>query len=195
MVNWGQALAGAGSLLGGAASVASIFAGKNAQEANARALRQITDLSQTGAEGILSQTAPLRAVTAGTLFNRLTGGPIEAAPEREAIEGQFTRARENILATTPSRGGQLNRMLADVEVGRAQSVAGLESDLRKRAFEDALRIGFQVAPATVFPTFQGLAGTFGGLAGQGMELQAAGGAGLGQIAAIGSLLAMKQGKK
>ncbi|OFX03530.1 MAG: hypothetical protein A3E78_08220 [Alphaproteobacteria bacterium RIFCSPHIGHO2_12_FULL_63_12] len=199
MGSTGTVLAGAGSLLGGAASIASVIAGKNAQQENTRALRQLTDLSTTGAEGILSQTAPLRSATALSLFDTLTGGRNENlrvfAPEREAVESQFGRARESIIATTPARGGQLNRALADVEVARAQSVSGLETDVRKRAFEDALRIGFQVAPSTVFSTFQGATGTLASLAGQGAELQAAGGAGLGQVAAVGALLAMKQGKK
>ena len=199
MGSTGTVLAGAGSLLGGAASIASVISGKNAQEANTRAMRQILDTSTTSAEGILGQTAPLRSATAATLFDVLTGGRNENlrvfAPEREAIESQFGRARENIIATTPARGGQLNRTLADVEIARAQSVSGLESDVRKRAFEDALRIGFQVAPATVFPSFQGATSTLATLAGQGAELQAAGGAGLGQVAAVGALLAMKQGRR
>jgi len=196
MGSTGSILAGAGSLLGGAASIASVISGKNAAEENTRALRQITDLSTSSAEGILSQTAPLRAVTAASLFDTLTGGRNETlrvfAPEREAVESQFSRARENIIGTTPARGGQLTRALADVEVARAQSVSGLEADVRKRAFEDALRTGFQVAPATVFPTFQGATGTLAALASQGAELQAAGGAGLGQIAGLGAILAMKK---
>lgn len=199
MGSTGTVLAGAGSLLGGAASIGSVIAGKSAQERNEAALKKILNTSTASAEDILGQTAPLRSATAATLFDVLTGGRSEAlrvfAPEREAVESQFGRARENIIQTTPARGGQLTRALGDVEIARAQSVSGLETDVRKRAFEDALRIGFQVAPATVFPTFQGATGTLASLAGQGAELQAAGGAGLGQIAAIGSLLALKQGKK
>lgn len=199
MGDTGTALTGAGSLLGGAASIASVIQGKEAQEASQRALDRILRTQTTSAEGILGQTSPLRAVTAGSLFDVLTGGRNANlrvfAPEREALESQFRQARENILATTPARGGQLNKLLADTEVARAQSIGGLESNVRQRAFEDSLRIGFGAAPTAVFPAFQGATGTLAGLAGQGAQLQAAGGAGLGSLTAVGALLALKQGRK
>src|SRR3990172_8170849 len=43
-------------------------------------------------------------------------GVLEGAfrPAREALESQFGVAREQILSSVPSRGGQLNQQLADV---------------------------------------------------------------------------------
>ena len=191
----GPILGGAGSLLGGAASVGSILSGKDIQKENTAALKQLLNLQTSSAEGILGQTAPLRALTAGNLAAVLAGGRTDNlrvfAPEREGIESQFTNARENLVAGGV-RGGQLNQSLANLETARAQTVGGLESDVRRRAFEDALRVGFGAAPSTVFPTFQGSANVLANLAGQGANLQAAGGAGLGTSAGIGALLALKK---
>jgi hypothetical protein len=83
------------------------------------------------------------------------------APEREAIEAQFRRARENVLSSTPMRGGQLNRSLADLEIARAMGVSGLESDVRRQAFNQALGVGFQIPALSI----SGL-GAAGGIYGQ-----------------------------
>lgn len=192
----GAIIGGAGSLLGGAASVASVVNGKNAQEKNTKALQDLIGQTTSDATGIMRQTSPLRSLTAGNLAAVLGGGRTDQlrvfAPEREALESQFGRARDNLIGGgTP--GGQMNRSLADLEIARAQSVAGLESDVRRRAFEDSLRIGFGAAPQSVFPTFAGAGNALANLAGQGAAQASAGGAGLGQIAGLGALMAMKQG--
>lgn len=198
MGNYGAALGGAGSVLGAGASIYGTVQGKQAQEKATKALRDILGQQTSSAQGILAQTGPLRSLTATNLAEVLGGGRTDMlrvmAPEREALEAQYGRARENIIAGG-ERGGMLNRSLADLETARAQSVAGLESDVRRRAFEDALRIGFGAAPSTVFPAFQGAASTLGGMAQMGAQQQAAGGAGLGSAAAVGALLAMKGQQK
>jgi hypothetical protein len=192
----GSIIGGVGSALGGAASVASVVNGKSAQEKNTRALNDLIGQTTSDATGIMRQTSPLRSLTAGNLINVLSGGRTGNlrvfAPEREALEQQFTRADENLIANG-ARGGMLDRSRADLNIARAQAVGGLESDVRRRAFEDALRIGFGAAPAATFPTFQGAQNALAGLANAGAQQQAAGGAGLGSIAGIGALLAMKNG--
>lgn len=191
----GPILGGVGSAAGGAASIYSIIQGKNAQEANQNALNKILNSSVNSAEGIMGQTNPLRQITASSLFNVLSGNNDPNmrvfAPERESLEGQFSQARNSIISNTPNQGGQLNKSLSDLEVARAQSVAGLQSNVRQKAFEDALRTGFGVAPQTVFPAFQGATSILANQANMGAQQQAAGGAGLGSIAALGTLLSMK----
>lgn len=198
MGDLGSIIGGAGSLLGGAASIANVINGKNAQNDATSALKKLTNLNTSSAEGILGQTAPLRALTASDLAAVLAGGRTENlrvfAPEREAVEQQFSRAKDNLVAGGV-RGGQLNRGLTDLNIARAQAVSGLEADVRRRAFEDSLRIGFGVAPQTVFPAFSGSANVLANLSGQGAQEAASGGAGLGTAAGVGALLALKQGKK
>lgn len=194
----GGIIGGAGSLLGGAASVANVINGKNAQGDATEALKKLTNLNTSTAEGILGQTAPLRAITAADLASVLTGGRTGNlrvfAPERESLEQQFSRARDNLVAGG-SRGGVLTHSLNDLNIARAQSVSGLDADVRRRAFEDALRIGFGAAPQTIFPAFSGSANVLSNLANTGANEAAAGGAGLGSAAGVGALLALKNGKK
>ena len=191
----GTILGGVGAVAGGAASIASIVQGKNAQEAQQKALERILGRQTETAQGIISQTDPLRQITAASLFNTLSGNRDPNlrvfAPEREALEGQFSQARNAIIQNTPNQGGQLNKSLSDLEVARAQSVAGLQSNVRQKAFEDALRTGYGIAPQTVFPAFQGASNTLLALSNQGAAQQASGGAGLGQITALGALLSLK----
>lgn len=194
----GSIIGGVGSALGGAASVANVINGKNASSEANDALKKLLNTNTSSAEGILGQTAPLRALTSANLASVLTGGRTDNlrvfAPEREAIETQFSNAKDNLIAGG-QRGGQLNHNLADLNTARAQSVSGLEADVRRRAFEDALRIGFGAAPQAVFPAFQGSASVLANLSGQGAAEAASGGAGLGGVAGIGALLALKQGNK
>lgn len=193
----GPILGGAGVALGGAASVGSIIAGKNAQQENTDALKRLLNTQTSSAEGILGQTGPLRAQTAGNLAAVLAGGRTNNlrvfAPEREAVEQQFSRARDNLIEGG-ARGGVLTHSLNDLNIARAQTVSGQDADVRKRAFEDAIRIGFGAAPSAVFPAFQGSANILANLASQGGAQAAAGGAGLGSVAGLGALLALKNGK-
>lgn len=192
--NIGSILAGGGALLGGGASIASGLQGKSNQEKNQKALTDLLGQTTSDASGILKQTSPLRSLTAANLTAVLGGGRTDQlrvfAPEREAIESQFNQARGNIIAGgTP--GGSLQRSLADLNIGRAQAVTGLESDVRRRAFEDALRIGYGAAPSTVFPAYAGAGAAYANQANAAANQQAAAGAGLGSTAAIGALLALK----
>ena len=192
----GSILGGTGALLGAGASAFGAVQGKQAQEKATRELRNLIGQTTSDATGIMRQTSPLRSLTAGNLAAVLTGGRTDMlrvmAPEREALETQFGRARENIVAGG-TRGGMLDRNLADLDVARAQSVTGLESDVRRRAFEDALRIGYGAAPSVAFPAFSGASASLANLANAGAAQQAAGGAGLGNLAGLGALLALKQG--
>ena len=190
----GPIISGVGTGVGAGASIYGIIQGKKAQDQATKALRDILGQQTSDARGIMAQTGPLRSLTAGNLASVLAGGRTDNlrvfAPERESLEGQFTQAKNNIIAQG-ERGGMLDRSLADVNIARAQAVSGLESNVRQKAFEDALRIGYGVAPSVSFPAFQGASNTLSGLAGMGMQQQASGGAGLGSVAALGALLTMK----
>lgn len=194
----GPILGGVGGLLGGAASASSIFSGKADREKDTRALRDLIGRTTSDATGILTQTSPLRSLSVANLAAVLGGGRTENlrvfAPERETVEQQFRRADENLVAGGV-RGGALDRSRADLNIARAQTLGGMESDVRKRAFEDALRIGFGAAPSVAFPAFAGSANALSNLAAAGGARESAGGAGLGSLAGIGALLALKQGKK
>ena len=190
----GPIISGVGTGVGAGASIYGIIQGKKAQDQATKALRDILGQQTSDARGIMAQTGPLRSLTAGNLASVLAGGRTDNlrvfAPERESLEGQFTQAKNNIIAQG-ERGGMLDRSLADVNIARAQAVSGLESNVRQKAFEDALRIGYGVAPSVSFPAFQGASNTLSGLAGMGQQQQAAGGAGLGSVAALGALMTMK----
>lgn len=194
----GSALAGGGAAVGAGASIFSGIQGKKTQQQNTKALQDLIGTTTSDATGIMKQTSPLRSLTAANLAAVLGGGRTDQlqvfAPEREALESQFGRAKENLIAGG-QQGGQLNRSLNDLNIARAQSVSGLEADVRRKAFEDSLRIGFGVAPSTVFPAYQGAQGALLGLSNQGAQQQAAAGSSLGSTAAIGALLAMKGQKK
>lgn len=136
-----------------------------------RAERQETSIAeqQQGiGEQLMAQTAPLRNQTVDTLNRILAGERPENfrifAPERQAVENQFRNARENIIASTPARGGQLSRLLSDAEFARASSLGQLEADIRRQAFNQALGVGFAAAPATSLGAFQNAAQTFGTVA-------------------------------
>ena len=110
-------------------------------------------------EQLFAETGPARSGSLSLINQVLTGGrPTSMAsitiPERETIEGQFANARENIIENTPGRGGQMNNLLGQAEIGRAQAVAGLDAEIRRAAFQGAMQAGFG-APG---PAFQGAAG-------------------------------------
>lgn len=199
MGDFGSIIGGAGAAAGGAASIAQFFQGKDASDQakdllgqQSEAAQRLFNMQMANAMKLQRQTGPLRTGVAGILRGVLAGGrggPFQIfAPEREMVEQQFGRARENIVAGG-QRGGMLQRSLTDLDIGRAQTLGGMESDIRRRGFEDALRVGFGVAPSVQFPSFGGEA-----LANLGASQQASAGAGLGSIAGIGALLALKQGR-
>ncbi len=67
---------------------------------------------------------------------------------RQDLENQYPVARENILSTNPSRGGQLNNQLFNLDVARAGEVGGLRERVINNALGLASGVAFQT-PATV----------------------------------------------
>ncbi|MBI3937144.1 MAG: hypothetical protein HY323_09220 [Betaproteobacteria bacterium] len=112
------------------------------------------------------------------------------APERETLEAQFGRARENVIGTTPARGGLLTRMLGDLETERARAVTGLESDVRKAAFPMAASLAFG-APLSALPGISAAGAQFGDLAERLAQEQAGFGRTVGQTAAKIGMMAAK----
>lgn len=142
---------------------------------------------------------PETTVTEETLQPSILRGVF--APARDALELQYQAARRAIEETSPSRGGQLNRQLGDLTTQRARSVAGLEADLLKNAFQ----LAYGISTGTPGQALSGLSSIntgnaaqtllgAGGLqaqqnalaAQQGMAL----GQGLGQLAGMGAKGAM-----
>ena len=142
---------------------------------------------------LYGSTAGLRSGTVDVLNRVLAGERPEQmrvfAPERETVEQQFRRARENIVATTPNRGGQLNQLLADTDRARAQTLGGLEADVRRRAFDQALATGFQV-PTLSLAGLGSAGGIFGNAATRSAgDVAAKKGGGAGAAGSIGGAAA------
>lgn len=123
---------------------------------------------------LFQQSDPLRSFLltgqgqpTGPLADLLTQTPSNVF-ERGVLESQFGRARENILAGAPARGGQLAASLADLESQRALGVTGLAQAQQQRQIENIFRV------------FGGVTGTgqvaLGGLGQAGSTLAAAGAA-------------------
>ena len=74
----------------------------------------------------------------GMLQNLLTNPP-NVPFERDVLESQFGRARENILAGSPARGGALNTSLANLESQRALGVTGLVQSQQQQQIENMFR--------------------------------------------------------
>jgi hypothetical protein len=110
------------------------------------------------AANLYGETDTVRTALLGIFQHVLEGQRPSAmnftGPEREAIEGQFRNARENIIENTPARGGQMNQLLGQAEIGRAQAVSGLDAEIRRAALQGATQAAF----GTPGPAFQGLAG-------------------------------------
>lgn len=101
---------------------------------------------------LISQEAtPLRQALIGSTEQRLgmtpsfTPSPVglfgPQAPERQALEAQHKNARENIIGSTPARGSDLNRNLANLEMGRAGDIGALEANATNQALGLATDIG------------------------------------------------------
>ena len=114
----------------------------------------------------------------GALF-----GP--GAPEREALELGFTGAREDILSRVPARGGQLNRILSDIEVDRARSIGALEAEATREATDIATGAAFE-APRLALGGLGAAAEGFGRAATRQSQSETAKGQGIGQV--FGSIL-------
>jgi hypothetical protein len=64
------------------------------------------------------------------------------APERAALESQFSNARTAAIESSPSRGGQLSQTLAQLPEERARAISGMEADATNRALAVGSEIGF-----------------------------------------------------
>lgn len=172
-----------------AAGVAgSLFGGDGDNDAEEAAARN-SDLQARIARALFKQSAPLRADTFTTLMGVLRGKrPLNLrvfAPEREALEAQYGNVREGILSST-DRGGLQQRLLNDARIARAQGVVGLESDVRRQAFGQALGIATGM-PQIALGGLSSAAGTQAALAGINQQAQAAQGQNFGSLAALGLL--------
>ena len=102
-----------------------------------------------------TQTAPLRTATVGNLQSILSGAPASSlpayAPNRAAIEGQYSIA-ENQLRSSLPRGGLLQSSLADLIGKRAGAVSDLESAVRGGALNQAATLGVGAVPGLISGT-------------------------------------------
>lgn len=144
-------------------SLASLFGGPSGAEQNASVQNDI-------AKQLFDQSSPLRGQSLQQLLGFLQTGQIPQSLQvgldqiytqgREGLESQYNVARENILGRTPSRGGQLNALLADLEGSRASQVGRLGADLTAQ-YEYPLR-------TNLFSAATGLGTNQGSLALQGL---------------------------
>ncbi len=131
---------------------------------------------------------------------------------REELEDQYNVARENVLSRIPTRGGELNERLTDLESARAGAVGRLETDisaqeqqqrlgfltgteipLRSQIFSAALSLGQGVAPQVI--SGFGTAGALQGGAAGNLNTSAGGFTRLGQVALAEQLEREKRSKE
>ena len=123
--------------------------GNRGERRQGKAADSLLDMSTR----LFESTDPARMQVLGNINGVLSGARPENmrvfAPEREAVESQFKNARENLLETIPARGGELNRRLVDLNIGRAQAIGNLEADVRRDAMNKAMQVGFGAAPTAL----------------------------------------------
>lgn len=112
------------------------------------------------------------------------------ASTREALEGQFDRAREAVIQTSPARGGLQTRMLGDLETERARTVTGIESDFVRFMFPAAASLAFGT-PMSAVPALSSAGAQFGSLAARLAAEQQAQGQAMGQFGALAGMGAAK----
>lgn len=152
------------------------------------------------ARQLFTETTPLRGQSLAQLLQYLQTGVLPPAllqgldkayaTGRTGLEDQYSVARENILGRVPSRGGQLNSQLANLEQQRATQVGRLGSDLltqyelplRNTLFASATGLPFGQAGQALGNIGQS-AGTLGQIEARNAQVQ------FQQEQAIGSLLA------
>lgn len=154
--------------------------------------KQLLHLAQqqgAGAGNLLGETALLRKLVLAPMEATLLGmRPTQLpifAPARETLEKQFGTARTNILSQTPTRGGQLNEGLMNLETDRARSLAGLDADIAQSMFQTGAQVGFG-APGVAFGGMSGAAQSLGQLAAQASAQETGKGAGVGGL--MGNML-------
>jgi hypothetical protein len=166
------------------------FSGKSRAQQAEGSERQIAENEQRFGQEVFQQTSGLRSSTVDTLQQVLAGGrPANMsvfAPEREAVERQYGRARENIIATTPARGGQLNRMLTDADLARAGTLGALEADIRRNAFNQSLSLGFGAGPAIGLGAYDSSSRIFDAVANRGDQGAKGASSGAGSLAGLGA---------
>ena len=114
------------------------YGGIKANKAENRA-EDAANLQAQIARQLFDEASPLRGTNLNELAQFAQTGQLPTALRtgldplyatgREGLESQYGVARENILSSIPSRGGQLNRQLADLEKARAGAVGTLRSDI------------------------------------------------------------------
>ena len=135
-----------------------VFGGKGggggASQANTA--DRLTDVQARLAQQLWDQTDPNRKVAIEQLGNVLGGqSPLAQsmfAPTRDLFEKQFTAQRQNILDTSPARGGQLNQALLNMQIQKPFQLAQLEAQTRLPLIEAGINTAFG-APST---SLQGL---------------------------------------
>src|SRR3990167_2176325 len=155
-------LVGAGAGFG----ASSLTSGKgSAPTSLERTIQGLSEQSAQAGGQLLGETALTRKLVLAPIEATLLGmRPTQLpvfAPAREALESQFKVARENVIGTTPARGGQLNQALIDLEQNRAKAVAGVESDLAMKMFDTGAQIGFGAVPAGTSGLSQAVQGLSG----------------------------------
>ena len=114
---------------------------RSGDRATDRAAQQQSALAQK----LISQSDPTREL----LFdqtNAFLGGDFDVtglpqfAAGKDIIESQFGRARESVIAGTPT-GGALTSALTNVEGGRASALTGLVGNLAETEQNRALQLG------------------------------------------------------
>lgn len=114
--------------------------GKQNKAAN-EAIRSQTDL----AERIVDQTDPLREQLVGQSGDFLSGDfDVSSLPQygsaKNAVESQYGRAQDSIIANTPEGGG-LTDAIVDLESARAGSLVDVQGQLSEAETNRALQLG------------------------------------------------------
>jgi hypothetical protein len=116
----------------------TVYSGIRSNKASNQASDAANLQAQIAAQ-LFNEASPLRGANLNELAQFAQTGQLPTALRtgldplyatgREGLESQYNVARENLLSQTPSRGGQLNRQLAELERARASSVGRLQSDI------------------------------------------------------------------
>lgn len=102
----------------------------------------------------IDESTPLRKAIIGST-ERALGLPVSSgsespvalfgptAPERNTLEQQYNLARQGILESTPTRGGQLNASLNAAQIARARAMTDLQANATNKALALGTQIGFE----------------------------------------------------
>ena len=131
--------------------VARAKGGKGGGGGGSSAETSLTQSQANIANTIFGEATPLRQALVGSVEQRLGLEPTyepsdvalfgPSAPERQAVESQYTNAKNNIMSSIPTRGSEMNKNLAGLEAARAGDIGQMESDATMRALGLASDIG------------------------------------------------------